>query len=403
MAYTPENNPYIPGDPYSYDLKWIVAQIKYLQGLGSVADAKAAAAMAEHFAKIAEEAAGSMTDVNYFTTPELFGAKADGVTDDTAAIQAALESDAPCVIFKSNATYKVSKGAQDLINYPGNDQPCVYLANASHKYINGNGATLKSDVHAQGVFEVINSSYVIIDNLNFTGYSSFVPVQNNGRGEKGNASDGYYNIGCMWGYNKNNSLDTSNFTGINGSAVTWGTFGGGFIGNVAAGLMIHQNCSHVVITNCSSSGFNYAGFAVGFLGDTAGYNSKDVSFYNCYANNMYDCGFDVLMVDDCIIKNCNIENVGQPECRLNNTSTPMPYTVADPGYGITCRKVPSAATGSVATNVLISGNDVRNCVRKGIDIHAGHQILCNIERYGYECHIHYKPRYNHVVIKECTC
>ena len=28
MAYTPENNPYIPGDPYSYDLKWMVQQIK---------------------------------------------------------------------------------------------------------------------------------------------------------------------------------------------------------------------------------------------------------------------------------------------------------------------------------------------------------------------------------------
>ena len=28
MPYTPENNPYIPGDPYSYDLKWIVDHIK---------------------------------------------------------------------------------------------------------------------------------------------------------------------------------------------------------------------------------------------------------------------------------------------------------------------------------------------------------------------------------------
>ena len=28
MAYTPENNPYIPGDPYSYDLKWIVDKLK---------------------------------------------------------------------------------------------------------------------------------------------------------------------------------------------------------------------------------------------------------------------------------------------------------------------------------------------------------------------------------------
>ena len=28
MAYSPENNPYIPGDPYSYDLKWIVKRLK---------------------------------------------------------------------------------------------------------------------------------------------------------------------------------------------------------------------------------------------------------------------------------------------------------------------------------------------------------------------------------------
>lgn len=29
MSYNPENNPYIPGDPYSYDLKWVVAEIKH--------------------------------------------------------------------------------------------------------------------------------------------------------------------------------------------------------------------------------------------------------------------------------------------------------------------------------------------------------------------------------------
>lgn len=26
------NNPYIPGDPYAYDLKWIVSKIRFLQG-----------------------------------------------------------------------------------------------------------------------------------------------------------------------------------------------------------------------------------------------------------------------------------------------------------------------------------------------------------------------------------
>ena len=28
MAYDPENNPYVPGDPASYDLTWIVEEVK---------------------------------------------------------------------------------------------------------------------------------------------------------------------------------------------------------------------------------------------------------------------------------------------------------------------------------------------------------------------------------------
>lgn len=32
MPYTPENNPLIPGDPYSYDLKWMVNDINYMEG-----------------------------------------------------------------------------------------------------------------------------------------------------------------------------------------------------------------------------------------------------------------------------------------------------------------------------------------------------------------------------------
>lgn len=37
MAYTPENNPYIPGDPYSYDLKWIITKLKAHDGsIGSI-------------------------------------------------------------------------------------------------------------------------------------------------------------------------------------------------------------------------------------------------------------------------------------------------------------------------------------------------------------------------------
>lgn len=48
MAYTPENNPYIPGDPYSYDLKWMVEKINALTDpLNSAERAEDAAEAAE--------------------------------------------------------------------------------------------------------------------------------------------------------------------------------------------------------------------------------------------------------------------------------------------------------------------------------------------------------------------
>ena len=37
MGYTPENNPYIPGDPYSYDMAWMVEEVKKAQAVGESA------------------------------------------------------------------------------------------------------------------------------------------------------------------------------------------------------------------------------------------------------------------------------------------------------------------------------------------------------------------------------
>ena len=48
MPYDPTNNPYLPGDPYSYDLKWMVQQIQAWQDpLDSAERAEAAAETAE--------------------------------------------------------------------------------------------------------------------------------------------------------------------------------------------------------------------------------------------------------------------------------------------------------------------------------------------------------------------
>lgn len=77
MPYTP-NNPLIPGDPYSYDLKWIVERLKKLLSTAEYAR------IAEDAAKRAEEAAEGLIPFP-FITPEMFGAKGDGITDDTQA------------------------------------------------------------------------------------------------------------------------------------------------------------------------------------------------------------------------------------------------------------------------------------------------------------------------------
>lgn len=155
MAYTPNNNPYIAGDPYSYDLKWIVAQIKAHSSALSNLDARIAAevmaALDEHdpiyfsnaealiYSGIKTPAlayiegyytAGDgganlyITTNDYndiisapfyitldganrwalpviltpYVTPEMFGAVGDDTADDSAAFNAALLFDLPIYI-----------------------------------------------------------------------------------------------------------------------------------------------------------------------------------------------------------------------------------------------------------------------------------------------------------------
>lgn len=119
MGYTPENNPYIPGDPYSYDLKWLVEKVKRLdetvpykseiiefvdQASESASSAAASVVEAQSAAARAESAAAQL-DIP-FITPEMYGAKGDGVTDDTQAFIDAIATERPIELMP-NKTYKI--------------------------------------------------------------------------------------------------------------------------------------------------------------------------------------------------------------------------------------------------------------------------------------------------------
>ena len=86
MGYSPNNNPYIPGDPYSYDLKWIVSEInRKFKSVGpeSITEDKIADGAVTKD-KLSESL--QLLTIKDYVTPEMFGAKGDGLTDDTSAV-----------------------------------------------------------------------------------------------------------------------------------------------------------------------------------------------------------------------------------------------------------------------------------------------------------------------------
>lgn len=273
--------------------------------------------------------------------------------------------------------YEVEKNMA-LSGFPKNDQPCLAIMGKKNIRIIADGVTLKTDVHAQGVLEIQLSDNILIEGLKVEGLGVFPDLDGTtGRGEKGTTTEGYYTTG-YWGYHKNNSMNTSASTTGGNVPKPWGMFNGGYIGNAAHGVLVQNGCKNITFRNCEASGFNYAGFGVGHFGDDGTYpDSENVVYENCYGHDNYQSNFFCSAANGYKVLGGSLsERAGHPD------AAPLTDTFVDPGYGVmlTGNGQSMAKVGTVKDII------VKDCVRKGIDVHAGSDLVIK-DNYVDNCYV----------------
>lgn len=298
MAYTPENNPYIPGDPYSYDLKWIVAKIKNLESNYEQINSKIAEsvikALNTYGGPILYDSIQALTDSQqkagtlayiigyyvpgdggntlYFITddyndiisapvyitmnepnkwalpiildpyvrPEQFGAYGDGITDDHDAINIAVKN-YDTVVFSPGKTYYLN-GPINMIH--------------DGSVLDGNKCKLKNGFAGNAIG---SPSGVLVDTVLIKDFE-FI------------------------GAGKTNPLGT------------WP--------NVNSAVIIATNKKNITVKNCVVRDFHYGIF----IGGEDGYNCNiiDCEFYDC------NYAIDTFVIDGFIIKNCTFYDCTAP-------------------------------------------------------------------------------------------
>ena len=315
-----------------------------------------------------------------------YGAKGDGVTDDTNAIQRAINyavsHNKGCVLFPEGQ-YKLTK-TTDAIVYPNNDGACLYVKDAENLSIIGENSTLSVNIHGQTILEIINSKNITVENLELVGYGLF-PQQDTSTGlaEKGDNTGGYFDGTHYFPFFKNNSIDTSEYTGFAGdSSYIWGSFGNGNIGSMGDGILIYDGCENIHIKDCEISGFNYAGVCVGITPQIPNNYSdnENIKIENCLIHDIYDRGISIEQSSNNTVVGCNIYNIGHPnDMNFESTGWQKNY-IANPGYGISLSK-----GRFYPKNVSVKNCNIRKAVRCGFDSHNCDGLIVD------SCYIEYCP------------
>jgi hypothetical protein len=270
-----------------------------------------------------------------YLIPEIFGAKGDGVNDDTSAIQAMHDTFPKEVRYTGNynitAPIRVSSDCNIIIS-----------------------GEIKINRHGFRAFVL-----EFVHNVSFqgkgkiTGYGLF-PDKNiasvQGEGEKRFCFDKRKNFPA--GYDE---YDTS-----------LGVFGDGYIGNGGCGIFIYGG-GDITIKEVEISGFNFSGISIGdaIMNNVPSQPIIGNVQIECIIHDCYDNGVSMLSCKNIYVgKNHLTYNIGHPDAGAED------YSV-NPGYGITGRLV--GDKGNPVRGAYISGTYL-NIKRKALDVHSGFDI-----------------------------
>jgi len=389
--------------------------------------------------------AGWVPDSDFLTVnPRVFGAKLDGVADDSEAFQLAADALQNGGVFRAYGLAKLKKQTGKHTDIYGADgrsygrltlnggQPCLIFREKNDITIDLRGVELFTETYGQGIIDLYKCTNVTIIGGKLTGGMyirnegryAYIPLDGTtGAGDKGGASTGFNtttlnpDIGNM----RNNAVITQNETSGGyggafpqfggGTAATWGVWRGGQIGNYGIGITVIGG-KNIRITQTEIHGFDNAAIMVGLERSTNSSTSyprisnpesrsltpESVIIEQNYLHHCYSGGVQSDRSLHLKVLNNVITDMGHPDCSLADTNV-------DPGYGFaTSRSMPNF-------DFEVSGNYFLRCYRKGIDSHQGSSFnlsgnkIVNTKFHGIGIAIdddyvdpYYQPYFDHVAI-----